>query len=249
MTARFPLPASSSQIPAPKMLQIQNLESGYGGATVLRGVSLRVEPGQVVCLLGRNGVGKTTLLKSLMGLLKAQNGSISFEGQNLTKASPDKRTRAGIAYVPQGREIFGQLTVAQNLELGLEARPDKIAQVPDEIFEMFPILREFLPRKGGALSGGQQQQLAIGRALAANPKLLLLDEPMEGIQPNVVEQIENAIHTLKKRGDIAVLLVEQSLDFATTVADYTYIFDHGKVVAQGKPDELPADVVRAHLTI
>lgn len=231
------------------MLQINNLESGYGGSMVLRGVSLKIEPGQVVCLLGRNGVGKTTLLKSLMGLLKTQKGSISFGDQDITKASPDKRARAGIAYVPQGREIFGQLTVAENLDLGLEARSDGVDKVPDEIFEMFPILREFMPRKGGALSGGQQQQLAIGRALASNPKLLLLDEPMEGIQPNVVEQIENAIHTLKSRGDIAVLLVEQSLDFATTVADYTYIFDHGKVVVEGKPDELPADVVRAHLTI
>jgi urea transport system ATP-binding protein len=231
------------------MLQINNLESGYGGSMVLRGVSLKIEPGQVVCLLGRNGVGKTTLLKSLMGLLKTQKGSISFGDQDITKASPDKRARAGIAYVPQGREIFGQLTVAENLDLGLEARSDGVDKVPDEIFEMFPILREFMPRRGGALSGGQQQQLAIGRALASNPKLLLLDEPMEGIQPNVVEQIENAIHTLKSRGDIAVLLVEQSLDFATTVADYTYIFDHGKVVVEGKPDELPADVVRAHLTI
>lgn len=231
------------------MLQIENLQSGYGGSLVLRGVSLQVLPGQVVCLLGRNGVGKTTLLKSLMGLLKAQSGSVSFENQDLTKASPDKRARAGIAYVPQGREIFGQLTVAQNLDLGLEARSDGIAKVPPEIFEMFPVLREFLPRKGGALSGGQQQQLAIGRALASNPKLLLLDEPMEGIQPNVVEQIEGVIHTLKARGDIAVLLVEQSLDFATTVADYTYIFDHGKVVLEGKPDELSADQVKAFLAL
>lgn len=231
------------------MLQIQDLESGYGGAMVLRGVSLRVEPGQVVCLLGRNGVGKTTLLKSLMGLLKAQRGTISFADQDITRATPDKRARAGIAYVPQGREVFPQLTVAENLNLGLEARADKVDEVPDEIFGMFPVLREFLPRKGGALSGGQQQQLAIGRALASKPKLLLLDEPMEGIQPNVVQQIENAIHTIKERGDIAVLLVEQSLDFATTVADYTYIFDHGKVVLEGKPDQLTPDMVRTHLTL
>lgn len=231
------------------MLEIQNLESGYGGATVIRGVSIKVEPGQVVCLLGRNGVGKSTMLKSLMGLIKSSKGTISFENNDLTKASTDKRARAGIAYVPQGREVFPQLTVAENLNLGLEARTDGVDKVPEEIFDMFPILREFLPRKGGALSGGQQQQLAIGRALAANPRLLLLDEPMEGIQPNVVEQIENAIHTLKDRGDIAVLLVEQSLDFATTVADYTYIFDHGKVVLEGKPDELTPEMVRAHLTL
>ena len=231
------------------MLQIQNLESGYGGSMVLRGVSLQIEPGQVVCLLGRNGVGKTTLLKSLMGLLKAQSGSVSFENGDLTKASPDKRARAGIAYVPQGREVFPGLTVAENLELGLEARSDKLSKVPDEIFEMFPVLREFLPRKAGALSGGQQQQLAIGRALASSPRLLLLDEPMEGIQPNVVSQIEDAIHLLKKRGDIAVLLVEQSLDFATTVADYTYILDHGQVVLEGKPEDLTPEVVKAHLTL
>ncbi len=231
------------------MLQIQNLESGYGGSMVLRGVSMQIEPGQVVCLLGRNGVGKTTLLKSLMGLLKAQNGAVSFENHDLTKASPDKRARAGIAYVPQGREVFPGLTVAENLELGLEARNDKLSKVPDEIFEMFPVLREFLPRRAGALSGGQQQQLAIGRALASSPRLLLLDEPMEGIQPNVVSQIEDAIHRLKKRGDIAVLLVEQSLDFATTVADYTYILDHGQVVLEGKPDELTPELVKAHLTL
>ena len=216
---------------------------------VLRGVSLRIEPGQVVCLLGRNGVGKTTLLKSLMGLLKAQNGSVNFENHDLTKASPDKRARSGIAYVPQGREVFPGLTVAENLDLGLEARSDKLTKVPAEIFEMFPVLREFLPRKAGALSGGQQQQLAIGRALASSPRLLLLDEPMEGIQPNVVTQIEDAIHHLKERGDIAVLLVEQSLDFATTVADYTYILDHGQVVLEGKPAELTPEVVKAHLTL
>ncbi|HEX9998544.1 MAG TPA: urea ABC transporter ATP-binding subunit UrtE [Abditibacterium sp.] len=231
------------------MLQIQNLESGYGGSMVLRGVSLKIEPGQVVCLLGRNGVGKTTLLKSLMGLLKAQNGSVSFENNDLTKASPDKRARAGIAYVPQGREVFPSLTVSENLDLGLEARHDNLKQIPAEIFEMFPVLREFLPRKAGALSGGQQQQLAIGRALASSPRLLLLDEPMEGIQPNVVSQIEDAIHLLKKRGDIAVLLVEQSLDFATTVADYTYILDHGKVVLEGKPEELTPEIVKTHLTL
>ena len=231
------------------MLQIQNLQSGYGGSMVLRGVSLQIEPGQVVCLLGRNGVGKTTLLKSLMGLLKAQNGSVSFENNDLTKASPDKRARAGIAYVPQGREVFPGLTVSENLDLGLEARSDNLKAIPDEIFEMFPILREFLPRKAGALSGGQQQQLAIGRALASSPRLLLLDEPMEGIQPNVVSQIEDAIHHLKKRGDIAVLLVEQSLDFATTVADYTYILDHGQVVLEGKPEELTPEIVKSHLTL
>ncbi len=216
---------------------------------VLRGVSLRIERGQVVCLLGRNGVGKTTLLKSLMGLLKAQSGSICLENHDLSKASPDKRARAGIAYVPQGREVFPGLTVAENLELGLEARTDKVTQVPDEIFEMFPVLREFLPRKAGALSGGQQQQLAIGRALASSPRLLLLDEPMEGIQPNVVSQIEDAIHLLKKSGDVAVLLVEQSLDFATTVADYTYILDHGQVVLEGRPEELTPEKVKAHLTL
>ena len=241
------------------MLQVKNIESGYGGSTVLRRVNLRVEPGQVVCLMGLNGVGKTTLLKTIMGLLRAHGGKVRFEGNDLTDQAPDRRARAGIGYVPQGREIFPQLTVQENLILGLEARRGRHGEkqlrksdrdkVPDIVFDMFPVLGKMLTRKGGALSGGQQQQLAIGRALAAQPKLLLLDEPMEGIQPSVVQQIEEVIETLKKQKETAVLLVEQSLGFATTIADYSYILNHGKVVAEGDTSQLSAETVRGHLTV
>ncbi|HEX8235351.1 MAG TPA: urea ABC transporter ATP-binding subunit UrtE [Abditibacteriaceae bacterium] len=241
------------------MLHLEDIESGYGGSTVLRRVNLRVEPGQVVCLMGLNGVGKTTLLKTIMGLLRAHGGKVRFEGHDLTAQSPDRRARAGIGYVPQGREIFPQLTVQENLILGLEARRGRPGEkqllksdrdkVPDIVFDMFPILGKMLTRKGGALSGGQQQQLAIGRALASQPKLLLLDEPMEGIQPSVVQQIEEVIETLKKQKETAVLLVEQSLGFATTIADYSYILNHGKVVAEGDASQLSAETVRGHLTV
>ena len=231
------------------MLSIDNFQLGYGGATVVRDVSLRVEPGQVVCLMGRNGVGKTTLLKGIMGLLKARRGTMSFNDRDLTNAPTDKRARGGIGYVPQGREIFPQLSVEENLMLGLEARHDKMDKIPDIVFDMFPVLGKMLHRKGGALSGGQQQQLAIGRALASSPSLLLLDEPMEGIQPSVVIEIENVIHTLKKRGETSVLLVEQSLDFATTIADHYYILDHGQMVAQGRSDELDKEAVQKHLSV
>ncbi|BCM90989.1 high-affinity branched-chain amino acid transport ATP-binding protein LivF [Abditibacteriota bacterium] len=234
------------------MLSINNLEVGYGGATVLRNVGIKVETGQVVCIMGRNGVGKTTLLKTVMGLLRPTQGEISFDGQNITRAAPDRRARAGIGFVPQGREIFPHLTVQENLELGLEAAvkgKSKPTKVPDSIFEMFPALKGMIARRGGQLSGGQQQQLAIGRALATDPSLLLLDEPMEGIQPSVVQEIEHAIRTIKAERKIAVLLVEQSLEFATTIADYTYIMDNHTVVAQGKPGEISEEVLRHHLTV
>lgn len=235
------------------MLKVENLEVGYGGATVLRSLSLEVQPGQVVCLMGRNGVGKTTLLKTLMGLLRPSKGTISFDGQDITRLPSDRRARAGLGYVPQGREIFPLLSVEENLELGLEAarsangrRPDKL---PEEIWDSFPMLGKMLHRRGGQLSGGQQQQLSIGRALAMHPKILLLDEPMEGIQPSVVQEIEHFIERLQKKREIAVLLVEQSLDFATRIADYSYILDKGTVVAQGNRDELSDEMVRRHLTV
>lgn len=234
------------------MLNIEKVESGYGGGTVLRGVDLRVDAGQVVCLMGRNGVGKTTLLKTVIGLLRAAGGRISFDGEEVTHFSPDRRARRGIAYVPQGREIFPQLSVEENLILGLEARRNKTKQkdkLPDLIFDLFPMLGKMLGRKGGALSGGQQQQLAIGRALASGPRILLLDEPMEGIQPSVVQQIEDAISLLKKQRETAVLLVEQSLHFATCIADYSYVLDRGAIVAQGNADELNLETVRRHLTV
>ena len=235
------------------MLKICDLEVGYDGATVLHRLNLNVEKGQVVCLMGRNGVGKTTLLKALMGLLRPTHGSIEWEGVDITRSTPDKRARAGLGYVPQGRDIFPHLSVEENLELGLEAaldakgkRPEKL---PDVIWDSFPMLGKMLVRRGGQLSGGQQQQLAIGRALATDPKILLLDEPMEGIQPSVVQEIEHFIESLKKKREIAVLLVEQSLDFATKVADYSYVMDKGTIVAQGGPDELSEEVLRGHLTV
>lgn len=235
------------------MLSIKELEAGYGGATVLRNINLEVRPGQVVCLMGRNGVGKTTLLKTIMGLIRPTHGTTSFEGNDITRTTPDKRARAGLGYVPQGREIFPYLSVQENIELGLEAARDargkKPDKVPEVVWDSFPMLGKMLTRRGGALSGGQQQQLAIGRALATNPKILLLDEPMEGIQPSVVQEIEHAIQTIKKKREIAVLLVEQSLDFATTIADYTYIMDKHTIVAQGGPNDLTDEMVRQHLTV
>ena len=237
------------------MLQIENLEVGYSGGAVLRGLNARIEDGQVVCVMGRNGVGKSTLLKSIMGLLRAIRGTVSWQNSDITKLATDKRSRAGIAYVPQGREIFPQMTVEENLLIGLEAcdpksfKRNQKQEIPDIAFDLFPMLGKMLHRKGGSLSGGQQQQLAIGRALVSNPKLLLLDEPMEGIQPSVVLEIEHAIQTLKKRRETAIVLVEQSLEFATGIADYSYILDKGRVVAEGNPEAMSSDVVRAHLTV
>lgn len=231
------------------MLNIENLEVGYGGSTVLRGVGMTVDPGQIVCLMGRNGVGKTTLMKSIIGLLRPARGKLSLNDWDMTHAPPDRRARAGIGYVPQGREVFAQLSVEQNLILGLEARPERTDKLPDIIFDLFPMLGKMLHRRGGNLSGGQQQQLAIGRALAAQPKLLLLDEPMEGIQPSIVQEIEHAIETIKKHGETAVILVEQSLEFATRIADYYYIMDKGAIVAHGGAADLNEDVVKKHLTV
>src|SRR5438270_5375835 len=197
------------------MLQIEQLQVSYGETLILRGVDLEVGAGQLVCLMGRNGVGKTTLLKSVMGLLRPRSGRVLFEGRDLTKAPPDVRARAGIGYVPQGREIFPHLSVLENLQVGLLANPHKPRAVPPAVFEYFPGLKEMLDRKGGLLSGGQQQQLAIARALVAEPKLLILDEPTEGIQPSIISLIGRVLHQLKKAGRMSVLLVEQYLEFAT----------------------------------
>ncbi|MNH93580.1 High-affinity branched-chain amino acid transport ATP-binding protein LivF [compost metagenome] len=231
------------------VLQIKQWETGYGESTVLRNVNLNVEPGQIVCLMGRNGVGKTTLMKSIMGLLRSKNGSISYNGVNMTSYPPDQRAKAGIGYAPQGREIFSQLSVEENLLLGLEASKERNSKLPDSIFETFPVLQQMRNRKGGDLSGGQQQQLAIARAMAPGPDLLLLDEPMEGIQPSVVMEIEAIIEKIKQERKIAVLLVEQSLEFATSIADYYYLMDKGTVVAEGYSDALSGDQVRKHLTV
>lgn len=216
---------------------------------VVRNINLELKPGQIVCLMGRNGVGKSTLMKTIMGLIKPKSGVITYTESDITSSSPDRRAKAGIGYVPQGREIFPQLTVEENLLLGLEAAPDRRKKLPDTLFDTFPVLRQMLHRKGGDLSGGQQQQLAIARALAPGPKLLLLDEPMEGIQPSVVMEIEAIIETIKRNRDIAVLLVEQSLEFATSIADYYYVIDRGTVAAEGNAEHLNEELVRKHLTV
>ena len=231
------------------MLTMQSLNVFYGDSQVLWDVQLNVPPGQVVCLLGRNGVGKTTLLKSIMGLLPLRSGSITFHGQDLTVLSPDERARRGIGYVPQGRDIFPDLTVYENLRVGLVARGTKNGTIPAEIFQRFPALQTMLARKGGLLSGGQQQQLAIARALVTQPTLLLLDEPTEGIQPSIILDIEESIHLLKQEGRMAILLVEQYLDFARRLADHIYVMEQGAIVLESKIQELQEDVVKRYLAV
>lgn len=231
------------------MLHIENLNVYYGESIILRNVDLEVRPGQVVCLMGRNGVGKTTLLKSIMGLLKPKAGSVSFNGKDVTNRTPDYRAKQGIGYVPQGRDIFSQLTVEENLTLGLEARNCTTGSSKDDVFKLFPVLKSMLSRRGGDLSGGQQQQLAIARALISNPKLLLLDEPTEGIQPSIIKEIAAVIKELKQKGEISIFLVEQYLDFAVELADYYYIMQKGSIVAKGSIGELNEESVKEHLTI
>ncbi|WP_127533075.1 urea ABC transporter ATP-binding subunit UrtE [Paenibacillus kobensis] len=232
------------------MLAVQQLEAGYGESVILRDVSLKVKPGQVVCLLGRNGVGKTTLMKSIMGVLKARRGSVSYGGADLTKSAPAKRAKRGIGYVPQGREIFSQLTVYENILVGLEASREKgSGSIPPEAIAKFPVLPSMYERRGGDLSGGQQQQLAFARALASKPELLLLDEPCEGIQPSIVDDIRDVIRSIKQDGKTAILLVEQSLDFVRSVGDYFYILDKGAVAWEGELDRLSDEVVRKYLTV
>ncbi|MEK8129645.1 urea ABC transporter ATP-binding subunit UrtE [Paenibacillus filicis] len=232
-------------------LWVEALESGYGESMVVRRASLHIPPGQVVCLMGRNGVGKTTLLRTVMGLIKPRSGRILYNGRDLTRSAPAVRAKSGIGYVPQGRDIFPQLTVEANLLLGLEAASPDIRKdgIPASIFEQFPVLRDMLHRKGGELSGGQQQQLAIGRALISRPQLLVLDEPMEGIQPSIVMDIERVIESVKAARTTSVLLVEQSLAFATSIADYFYVLDKGTVVAEGNSGTLNGDMMRKHLAV
>jgi len=231
------------------MLNTRHLDAYYGESIVLRDVNLEVPCGKVVCLMGRNGVGKTTLLKCIMGLLLPQNGNIVFNGRDITGYYPDERARLGLGYVPQGRDIFPQLSVRDNLLLGLESRTDGERSIPPGVFELFPVLKAMLDRKGGDLSGGQQQQLAIARALVGHPKLLLLDEPTEGIQPSIIREIAEVIRSIKARGDVSILLVEQYLDFVLDMGDYYYIMEKGSVVSQGLVSELDEQVVREHLAI
>jgi urea transport system ATP-binding protein len=230
------------------MLTIQKLSVAYGETRILRDINMEVPPGKVVCLMGRNGVGKTTLLKTIMGLLRPLSGQITFNGRDLTRTSPDVRARAGLGYVPQGREIFPHLTVLENLQVGLLANPERPRMVPEEVYEYFPALKTMLTRKGGFLSGGQQQQLAIARALVANPRLLILDEPTEGIQPNIIQLIGHVLETLKKAGGkVAVLLVEQYLEFATKLADVYYVMEKGSIVLSGNANELEKELIKPYL--
>jgi urea transport system ATP-binding protein len=231
-------------------LMISNLRVSIGGSAILRGVNLSIRPKTVFCLMGRNGVGKSTTLKALMGLLPADSGSIELEGSSLDRAASADRARLGLGYVPQGREIFPHLTVEENLFIGLNARGQKReASQTDRIYTLFPIIKEFLHRKGGMLSGGQQQQLAIGRALLTKPKLLILDEPTEGIQPNIIDQIGDAIKMLRAEGEMSILLVEQYLDFCKELGDDFAILERGSVAAAGEMTDLTEDVVKEFLTV
>jgi len=234
-----------------KVLEVNSLNTYYGESHILRNVDLTVNSGEMVCLIGRNGVGKTTLLKSLIGLLRPKKGEIIFNGNSLIRKEPHLRAQLGMAYVPQGREIIPYLTVEENLLLGLEALPGgliKNKQIDNIVFELFPILKDFLNRKGGDLSGGQQQQLAIARALLGKPKLLLLDEPTEGIQPNIVLDIENAIKTIIRESNIGVLLVEQHLHFVKQANNY-YAMQRGGIVASGPTSELSRDIIDKFLSV
>jgi urea transport system ATP-binding protein len=231
------------------MLSVSGLNQYYGESHILWDVELKLPPGSSTCLMGRNGVGKTTLLRTIMGLVPARSGTIAFDETALTRAPAHARALAGIGYVPQGREIFSRLTVEENLEIGLYARRDRKRTIPDEIFALFPVLRDMRKRRGGDLSGGQQQQLAIGRALACDPQLLILDEPTEGIQPNLVHEIGEILVQLNRERRIAILLVEQKLAFARRVADQFCIMEKGRIVSAGEMATLDSEVIQRHLSV
>ena len=235
------------------MLKVEGVNQYYGGSHILRNVAFEARAGEVTVVLGRNGVGKTTLLKSLMGVIPIRTGTIALDGQPLNKLTSYERVRLGMGYVPQGREIFGRLTVEENLRMGLAYRPGS-TPIPPELFELFPILKQFLHRRGGDLSGGQQQQLAIARALAAGPKLLILDEPTEGIQPSIIKDIGRVIRMLADRGmrggqPMAIVLVEQFYDFAEELADQYLVMERGEVVMRGRGKDMQADGVRQRMAI
>jgi len=230
------------------LLTLKEVNQFYGGSHILRSVSLQAQLGQVTVLLGRNGVGKTTLLKSLMGVVPIRSGEILLEGKPIHHMTPYQRARAGIGYVPQGREIFGRLTVLENLQMGF-ATQSASTKVPEELYELFPVLAQMQNRRGGDLSGGQQQQLAIARALAAKPKLLVLDEPTEGIQPSIIKDIGRVIKMLAQRGDMAILLCEQYYDFAQELADQYCVMERGEVVAHGPGSEMESKGIRQLVAI
>lgn len=231
------------------ILSTKSLNQFYGESHILWDLDIEIKQGSCVCLMGRNGVGKTTLLKSIMGLLPVRTGEIIFEDQALQNKSASVRAQSGIGYVPQGREIFSQLTVLENLQTGLIARKDKCKELPEKIFELFPVLKQMIKRRGGDLSGGQQQQLAIGRVLALEPKILLLDEPTEGIQPNVVQEIGDIIIKLNEEANITVVMVEQKLPFARRVGKEFIIMERGRKMAAGSMDTLDDDLVKKYLTV
>jgi urea transport system ATP-binding protein len=228
------------------MLKLENITAEYSHSKVLNGISIEAKKGEVTALVGRNGVGKTTTLKSIMGIVSTPSGDIILDGKSIFHESTFVRAKSGIGYVPQGREIFPQLTVKENILLGLEANP-KIKEIPSYIFETFPILKEFLERKGGDLSGGQQQQLAIARAIVSQPKVLILDEPTEGIQPSIIQDIGRIITKLKE--NMAIFIVEQYLEFVLQIADYCYVMEKGKIVMEGKKDELNKEELQEKLSI
>jgi len=231
------------------MIRLENIHQYYGQSHTLRGLSFEIAPAKCTCMMGRNGVGKTTLAKVIMGLLPLKKGAIYYEGSDISKLGADKRAGLGIGYVPQGREIFPQLSVKENLDIGLLGNRNGLRKVPEKIYELFPVLKEMLKRKGGDLSGGQQQQLAIARALCLEPKLLILDEPSEGIQPNIVQQIGGVIHYLTHEEKLTIMLIEQKLPFARKYGDYFNILERGTLVAQGKMADLNETTVTQYLSV
>ena len=230
------------------LLQVEGLNQYYGGSHILRNVSLQARTGEITVVLGRNGVGKTTLLKSLMGVVPVKAGTVTLDGADITKAPSYERVKRGVGYVPQGREIFGRLTVEENLRMGLATKPGG-AGIPGELFELFPVLKQMIGRRGGDLSGGQQQQLAIARALAAGPQLLMLDEPTEGIQPSIIKEIGRVIRMLADRKSMAIVLVEQYYDFAAELADQYLVMERGEIVQRGRGADMEADGVRQRMSI
>ena len=232
------------------MLNVQEINQYYGSSHTLRGITMSVKQGECMALLGRNGVGKTTLLQCLMGVQPLASGSIHFDGKDISKLAPHARAALGMAYVPQGREIFARLTVEENILMGMATKPSQQAKrIKNEIFDLFPVLRTMLSRRGGDLSGGQQQQLAIARALVAEPKLIIFDEPTEGIQPSIIKDIGRVIRLLRDRGDIAILLCEQYFDFARELADRFVVLSRGEVVAQGDQTQMDSEEVKKHLSV